>query len=102
MLYEVITSSNQSGTADNFQGADLWLHNASFVRLKEIELGYTFSKDLIKFGSLKVYVRGNNLLTLFSDVYDLGLDPEATGYDNFRLAKYPSLKSYSIGLNLSF
>jgi len=95
-------STNLSGNADNFQGADLWLQDASFVRLKEIELGYTFTKDLIKFGDLKVYVRGNNLLTLFSDVYDMGLDPEATGYDNFRLAKYPSLKSYSVGLNLSF
>jgi len=95
-------STNLSGDAENFQGADLWLQDASFVRLKEIELGYTFSKDLIKFGSLKVYVRGNNLLTLFSDVYDMGLDPEATGYDNFRLAKYPSLKSYSFGFNLSF
>ncbi|WP_372775222.1 SusC/RagA family TonB-linked outer membrane protein [Mangrovibacterium sp.] len=95
-------SANQSNNADNFQGADLWLHNASFVRLKEIELGYTFSKDLIKFGSLKVYVRGNNLLTLFSDVYDMGLDPEASGYNNFRLAQYPSLKSYSFGFNLSF
>jgi len=30
------------------------------------------------------------------------LDPEASGYNNFRLAQYPSLKSYSFGFNLSF
>lgn len=95
-------STNLSGSADNFQGADLWLRDASFVKLKELELGYTFSKDLIKFGSLKLYLRGTNLLTFFSDVYKLGLDPEGAGYDNFRNSKYPSLKTYSFGFNLSF
>lgn len=95
-------STNLSGNANTFQGADLWLHDASFLRLREVELAYTFNKEMLGFGDLKLYVRGNNLLTLFSDVYDLGLDPEATGYDNFRAGKYPSLKSYSVGFNLSF
>nr|WP_320117311.1 TonB-dependent receptor [uncultured Marinifilum sp.] len=95
-------SSNQSGNDNKFQGADFWLHDASFLRLKEIELGYTFTKDKLKFGDLKVFVKGFNLLTMFSDVYDLGLDPEANGYDNFRQSTYPSMKSYTFGFNLSF
>jgi TonB-linked SusC/RagA family outer membrane protein len=95
-------SSNLSGNADNFEGADFWLRDASFLRLKEIELGYSFSKDKIKIGDLKVFVRGFNLLTMFSDVYKLGLDPEATGYNNFRDATYPSLKTYTFGVNFSF
>lgn len=95
-------SGNQSGNAANFQGADFWLHDASFVRLKEVELGYTFPQDKIKFGTLKVFARGFNLLTMFSDVYDLGLDPEASGYNNFRGSTYPSLKSYTLGFNLNF
>ncbi len=94
-------SGNQN-TADNFQAADLWLRDASFVRLKELELAYSFSKEKIKIGNLKVFARGNNLITMFSDVYKLGLDPEANGYNNFRQSTYPSLKSYSLGLNLSF
>ncbi|WP_211238148.1 SusC/RagA family TonB-linked outer membrane protein [Saccharicrinis fermentans] len=94
--------SGNLNTADNFQGADLWLRDASFLRLKELELGYTFAQDKIKIGTLKVYVRGNNLLTMFSDIYDLGLDPEATGYVDFRKSKYPSLKTYTVGLNFNF
>ncbi len=94
-------SGNQN-TADNFQGADIWLRDASFVRLKELELAYSFSKEKNKIGNLKVFARGTNLLTMFSEVYKLGLDPEASGYNNFRQSTYPSLKSYSIGLNLSF
>lgn len=94
-------SGNQN-TAENFQAADLWLHDASFLRLKEVELGYAFNKNQIKFGDLRVFLRGLNVLTMFSDIYDLGLDPEASRYDNFRDSTYPSLRSYSIGVNLSF
>ncbi len=96
------TYSGNLNTADNFQGADLWIHDASFVRLKELELGYTFTKDQIHFGDLKIYLRGTNLLTMFSDVYKMGLDPEAAGYFDFRNSTYPSLKTYTLGLNLSF
>lgn len=95
-------SSSLSGNADNFEGADFWLRDASFLRLKEIELGYTFNKDKIKIGDLKVFARGFNVLTMFSDIYKLGLDPEATGYNNFRGATYPSLKTYTFGVNFSF
>jgi len=94
-------SGNQN-SAENFQGADLWLHDASFLRLKEVELGYTFSKEKVRFGKARVFFRGLNLLTMFSDIYDLGLDPEASRYDNFRDSTYPSLKSYSFGVNLTF
>lgn len=95
-------SGNQSGNVDNFQGADFWLHDASFLRLKEIELGYTLTKDKTSFADIKIFARGFNLLTMFSDVQKLGLDPEATGYNNFRGATYPSLKMYTFGLNFSF
>jgi len=95
-------SGNQSENINNFEGADFWLHDASFLRLKSVDLGYTFTKDQLGFGDLKVFVRGFNLLTLFSDVYDLGLDPEATGYNNFRGSTYPSLKTYTVGVNLTF
>ena len=95
-------SGNQSGNSANFEGADLWLHDASFVRLKQLELGYTFHKEDIKLGDLKVYVRGYNMLTLFSDVAKLGMDPEANGYYDFRDSTYPSLQTYTLGLNFSF
>lgn len=96
------TYSGNQNTADNFQGADFWLHDASFLRLKEVEVGYTLSKEKIKFGNVRVFFRGLNLLTMFSEVYDLGLDPEAGAYNNFRGSTYPSLKSYSFGASLNF
>ncbi|WP_152285652.1 SusC/RagA family TonB-linked outer membrane protein [Flavicella marina] len=95
-------SGNQSGDSENFEGADFWLHDASFVRLKEIEVGYTFNKSQIRFADVKLFVRGLNLFTFFSDVYDLGLDPEAAGYNNFRGSTYPSLKTYTLGMNFTF
>ncbi len=87
---------------DDFEGADFWLRDASFLRLKEVEVGYTLSKDRIGFGNVRVFARGLNLATMFSEVYDLGLDPEAAGYNNFRNSTYPSLKSYIFGVNLTF
>ncbi len=95
-------SGNQSGNAETFQGADFWLHDASFVRLKEVEVAYTIPQDVIKFGELRLFARGYNLLTFFSEIYDLGLDPEAIGYNNFRDATYTPLKTYTFGLNFSF
>ena len=93
-----------SGPQDNNNSvyADLWYHDASFLRLKEVELGYTLTKDKTTFADIKFFARGFNLLTMFSDVQKLGLDPEATGYNNFRGATYPSLKMYTFGLNFTF
>jgi TonB-linked SusC/RagA family outer membrane protein len=95
-------SGIQNGEPENFVGADLWLHDASFLRLKEVEFGYTLSKEKTKFADIKFFARGFNLLTMFSDIQKLGLDPEATGYNNFRGATYPSLKMYTFGLNFTF
>ncbi|KAA3635395.1 MAG: TonB-dependent receptor [Bacteroidetes bacterium] len=94
--------SGNLNTAENFQAADTYLFDASFLRLKEVELGYTLPKEKVKFGTVRVFARGLNLLTMFSEVYDLGLDPEAARYDNFRNSTYPSLKAYQFGLNLTF
>ncbi len=94
--------SGTLNTVDNFEGADFWLRDASFLRLKEVEVGYTLTKDKIGFGNVRVFARGLNLATMFSEVYDLGLDPEAAGYNNFRNSTYPSLKSYIFGVNLTF
>ncbi len=95
-------SGNQSGNVNNFEGADLWLHDASFLRLKEVEFAYNMQHGIKGLGDIRLFLRGFNLLTMFSDIHDLGLDPEATGYNNFRGTTYSSLKSYSVGINLSF
>ncbi|MBC6998027.1 TonB-dependent receptor [Cytophaga sp. FL35] len=95
-------NGNQNGNVEVFQGADLWYQDASFVRLKELEVGYTIPKNITQIGDIRIFARGYNLATFFSDIYDLGLDPEATGYNNFRNATYTPIKTYSIGLNFNF
>ncbi len=94
-------SGNQN-TAGAFQAADLYLHDASFLRLRELSIGYTLGKETLNFGSLRVFARGVNLATFFSEVADLGLDPEALRYDNFRNSTYPSLRTITFGANLNF
>ncbi len=85
----------------NFRDSDFWLQDASYLRLKNIQLNYTFGSNVInKLGieELLFFVNGQNLLT-FTSLDDF--DPETellTG--NF--FNYPSVKTYTIGLQASF
>lgn len=93
---------------DNDAISDRYIENGSYIRLKNITLGYTFPKSLlrkIKIESLRVYANIQNLWTITG--YD-GYDPEigtstasvnVMGLDNGR---YPSPTTYSFGLNVSF
>ena len=93
---------------DNDAISDRYIENGSYLRLKNITLGYTFPKSLlkkIKLESLRVYANIQNLWTITG--YD-GYDPEigtstasvnVMGLDNGR---YPSPTTYSFGLNVSF
>ena len=79
--------------------SDFWYRDASYVRLKSMELGYSFPKDIMnKYGidNLRFFASGYNLLTFSKlDKYGFG-DPEQ---DN---GGYPPLKTISFGLNLAF
>ena len=86
---------------ENFIPSTKWLRNASYLRMKNIQLTYNFPKRLLKplrIEALQVYVSGQNLWTI-SD-FDLW-DPEITT-TRTDLYEYPNLKTVSIGLNLSF
>ncbi len=85
------------GTAQN---SSYFLKDASYLRLKNIQIGYTVPPSILqKFGMsyLKFFVAGDNILT-FTDYPDL--DPERAG-DGWH-AQYPQLKTYSVGLNVRF
>ncbi|MBC8770526.1 TonB-dependent receptor [Arenibacter sp. BSSL-BM3] len=79
--------------------SDFWYRDASYVRLKSMEFGYSFPKDLMnKFGidQLRFFTSGYNLLTFSKlDKYGYG-DPEQ---DN---GGFPPVKTISFGLNLAF
>lgn len=77
-----------------------FLRDASYLRLKNLQVGYNFKKNLInKLGlnSLRIYFSGDNLLT-FTDYPHL--DPEKGG--DGRHVAFPQLKTYSIGLDVKF
>ena len=86
------------------QTSDLWLMNGSYLRLKTAEISYTLlQKDFLKkvgIESVRFYCNGYNLLTLFSDLNDIDIDPEGVtdGGNN----NYPNIRIYNFGVNISF
>ncbi|MEJ7676205.1 MAG: hypothetical protein WKF59_26755 [Chitinophagaceae bacterium] len=88
------TRTDVSGLSSTF-----WLRDASFVRLKTLELGYSLPQSLlskIRISGLRIYLNGNNLFTIDKlKIYD----PEGSDErGNF----YPQSKIYNLGLNLTF
>ena len=76
-----------------------YLKKGDYLRLKNIELGYTFSKKqlrLVRINSLRLYASGNNLLT-FSEIKNF--DPEMGSDDGYF---YPQLKMWNVGININF
>ena len=79
--------------------SSFWLSKADYLRLKNLEVGYTFDQ-LAKWGvsKVRVYFAATNLLTLTSlDNYD----PEKTSGDS-RNEIHPNMKSVSFGVNINF
>ena len=77
-----------------------FLQDASYLRLKNISLGYNLPSSILEHISLKkfrIYISGDNLLTFTN--YP-GLDPERGGSGRF--VNYPQNKIYSLGLNVQF
>lgn len=88
---------------DNYEKANtFWLRDASYLRLKNVQLSYDFPKKWLKpvrINALKLFVNAENLLT-FSD-FDI-FDPERTLTGNYLWGTYPSVKSFTGGLNVTF
>lgn len=84
----------------NLEFSDYWLEDASYLRLKNIQIGYSFSKQLlqkIKLSRLRLYLSADNLFTITN--YFGGFDPEVreTSGDS-----YPQVKTFAFGVNVSF
>ena len=77
-----------------------WIQNANFLRMKSIQLGYTFPSEWIKpsgLSNLRIYYSGENLFTI--DNLMINVDPEAP---EGRGSHYPLVQTHSIGVNLTF
>jgi TonB-linked SusC/RagA family outer membrane protein len=91
-------------TASGFYSAnrvDFWNREATFLRLKNLQIGYSLPDKLLEKGFLdkvRIYLTGENLFTLTK--FYKGWDPEMQtgGADRF----YPLIKAYVVGVNVKF
>jgi hypothetical protein len=84
---------------NNYKNSTLWLRNASYLRLKNMQVGYTFRTNWLQkvgMNNVRLYASGENLLTL--DHIRL-FDPEAQDGGRF---EYPMLMVVNFGLNINF
>ena len=84
----------------NNRDSQAWMIDSKYVRLKNVEVGYTFTpgKDGF-FNYVRVYASGNNLLT-FADFK--GNDPEAPGSGLDYGVRYPMTRLFNIGAQFNF
>lgn len=97
--YPAIRKDNT--THVNYQVNDFWITNVRYIRLKNLELGYNFSRDLVKrvgLSALRVYVNGTNLFSL-DNVKEYEIDPEISSANGL---VYPQQRLYNFGFNVSF
>lgn len=105
------------GDNTNWQSSDLYIYDGSYLRLKNIQVGYTLPANLTRkffVSSLRLYVAAENLFT-FTKYH--GFDPEISSGGNSSLNNdtnagstslgidrgvYPQSKTFTVGLNLSF
>jgi len=101
-----------TGATNNKQPSDRFLESGSYLRLKNLQLGYTFGDKLlapVRISSVRLYASVQNLLTFTNYT---GLDPEqgtnsnslgdgvrATGID---FGTYPSARTFTVGVNAGF
>lgn len=87
------------GLNNNYRDSELWIKDASYLRLKNIELGYNFQLPFMKhigMETLRVFITGYNLLTL--DKLKIS-DPESL---NGNVPKYPVMRVVNFGVNVGF
>jgi len=95
-----------TGLNNNSQISDYFIEDGSFLRLRNIQLGYTLPNNVMQavgLSNARIYVAANNLLTLTKY---RGFDPDFSGGDplssGIDYGFYPQAKSYMVGLNLNF
>lgn len=87
----------------NLQTSDYWMRNASFLRIKNVQLGYTLPRqwtEKVGMENVRIYVSGQNLFS-FNSFYK-GWDPENEIGTGDAPSYYPITAIYSFGFNIKF
>ncbi|PWG80557.1 SusC/RagA family TonB-linked outer membrane protein [Pararcticibacter amylolyticus] len=97
-LYAVWPRLSPTLNANNNNFSTWWMRNASFLRLKQVEVGYTLPRKLlerIEVSNLRIYLSGSNLLMLSKfKMWDSEMAGDGLGY--------PLQKVFNAGINLTF
>ena len=82
---------------NNYINSTFWMKNGDFLRLRNVEIGYTLPESLQKKLHLnaRIFVNGINLLTWSSLMKNCHIDPETN-------SGYPAVKSYNLGISINF
>ncbi len=78
------------------QMSSAFVEDASYLRLKNLEIGYTFDPEVLGSANMRIYLSGQNLWTVTKYT---GLDPESTSLID--MGTYPQSKSFIFGLKLN-
>jgi hypothetical protein len=92
---EILTNS----LAGNYAQSDFWALNASYLRVKNLQVGYTIPKRVLQpahLDKVRVYFSADNLYTFKN--YRKGWDPEINTGGSY----YPILATYAFGININF
>lgn len=84
---------------ENYATSTFWLRSGSYLRLKTLDIGYTLPSSMTKkwgVDNVRLYFLGYNLFTITS--FDMW-DPELGSGSG---TEYPNLRTYSMGISLSF
>lgn len=99
--YPRLTIGTES--ANNAAKSDFWIEDASYLRLKNIQLGYTIPSrftDQLGVNKFRAYITGQNLLTFTK--LKAGYDPEVNSSEASNGRVYPITKVLAIGLSVNF
>lgn len=85
--------------------SEIWRRDASYVRLKSVELGYTLTDENILgpigFEQVRIYANGFNLVT-FTDEFLKPFDPEKKAGSHSSGFEYPLARTFNLGININF
>ncbi|UCS92111.1 TonB-dependent receptor [Echinicola marina] len=83
-----------TGTSPNANLSDIWLSDASYFRIKTLQLGYTIPKPIKGVQNLRMYINAQDAFTFTNWE---GLEPE----DNGGNGSYPRMATYSLGVKFT-
>lgn len=95
------TDMPRLGMVNNEKNSSFWIQDASYLRLKNIEIGYSFNRSVLKrlkMDQLRLYANSTNLFTI-SNIKDW--DPERYAAQS-RNEAYPQTTTVTFGANLTF